>query len=186
MLRKVNISFFSKNNNPSKLLDAAVTGNVETVRKLLAQGNSPADAPELARALRSACANGNVELATLLLDYGVDVNARDEHDLAALDISIEELNLEIIALLIRKGADVNAKNEYGRTPLHLAIDSEVQWDIYPGDGGSRQPTGEIIKLLIDGGADVNAQTNKGETPLQWAKNLGHKPAQEILLRYHAI
>jgi ankyrin repeat protein len=81
---------------------------------------------------------------------------------------------------------VNAKGVDGQTPLHLAIDSEVQWAIYPGDGVSREPTGEIIKLLIDGGADVNAKMDKGETPLEWAKRLGHKPAQEILLRHHAI
>lgn len=185
MLQEVSISFFSRN-NPGKLLDAAVTGNLEKVRKLLNRGDCSSDAPELVRALHSACANGNLKLAALLLDYGVDVNARSEHNLTALDISIEELNLDMIALLIRKGAGVNAKDEYGQTPLHQAIDSEVQWAIYPGDGVERRPTGEIIKLLIDGGADVNAETTEGETPLQWAKSLGHKPAQEILLKHHAI
>jgi ankyrin repeat protein len=127
----------------------------------------------------------NAGVGTLLLDYGVDANARDAHNLAALDIAIEELNLEIVALLIRRGADVNAKDESGQTPLHRAIDSEVQWDLYPGDGVRRSPTGEIVKLLIGSGADVNAQTDNDETPLQWAQNLGNKPAEEILLRCRA-
>jgi ankyrin repeat protein len=162
-----------------------VTGNTKKVRQLLAKGDCPTGAPEPIRALHSACANGNVELVILLLNYGVDVNARNEHNLAALDVAVDELSLEVVALLIRKGADVNAKGEDGQTPLHLAIDSEVQWAMYPGDGVCRQPTGEILKLLINCGADVNAQTHKGETPLQWAKNVGHKLAQEILLRYQA-
>jgi ankyrin repeat protein len=179
------MSIFLKHYTPSDVLDAAVTGNAARVRKLLAKGDCPSDSPELVRALHSACANGNADLATLLLDYGVDANARDAHNLAALDVAIEELDLEIVALLIRKAADVNAKDESGQTPLHRAIDSEVQWDMYPGDGVRRSPTGEIVKLLIQAGADVNAQTNNAETPLQWAQNLGNKPAEDILLRCRA-
>ena len=120
-----------------------------------------------------------------MLDYGVDANGKDARNLAALDVAIEELNLEIVALLIRRGADVNAKDESGQTPLRRAIDSEVDWDMYPGDGVRRSPTGEMVKLLIESGADVNAQTNNDETPLQWAQNLGNKPAKEILLRCSA-
>src|ERR1700674_1954370 len=167
------MSIFLRKWTPSDVLDAAVTGNIAKVKKLLAKGDCPSDAPELVRALHSACANGNVELATLLLDYGVDANARDAHSLAALDVAIEELNLEIVALLIRKGSDINGKDESGQTPLHRDINSKVQWDMYPGDGVRRSPTGEIIKLLIEVGADVNARTADGETPLQWPQNLGN-------------
>jgi ankyrin repeat protein len=177
------MSIFVRKNTPDDLLNAVVTGNALRVQRILAKRDCPSGAPELVRALHSACANGSVELVTLLLDYGVDPNARDTHGLAALDVAIEELNLEIVDLLIRKGADVNAKDGCGLSPLHLAIDSEVQWHVYPGDGVNRSPTGEIVKLLIEAGGDVAAETNNGQTPLQWAKTLGHKPAEEILLRY---
>jgi len=70
------MSIFLSNYTASDVLDAAVTGNVARVKKLLAKGDCSSDAPELVRALNSACANGNTELATLLLDYGVNAKCQ--------------------------------------------------------------------------------------------------------------
>ena len=180
------INLLSLGDIPGAVLNAAVVGNIKKVRKLLSRGACPPDSPELVRALHSACANGNVELATLLIEYGVDVNAEDERGVSALGCAIEELNLDIIRLLIHKRASVNRRDDKGHTPLHQAIDSEVQWDMYPGDGIRKKPTAEIVALLIESGANVNAKTDRGETPLQLAIGLGHKSAQEVLLSHGAI
>lgn len=58
--------------------------------------------------------------------------------------------------------------------------------MYPGDGIRKKPTAEIVELLIAGGAAVNGKTSRGETPLQWAVQLGHKTAEEVLLKHGAI
>ena len=168
------------------LLDAAVTGNVKQVSKILMGGECPPDAPELIRALHSACANGNEELASLLIEHGVNVNARDERGKSALECAVAALETHIIKLLILKGAEVNAMNNDGYTPLHQAIESEVDEDMYPSDGIRKRPMGEIVKLLIESGANVNAKTLEGETPLHFALSLNHKAAQVILREHGAI
>jgi ankyrin repeat protein len=117
---------FSGKTKLNHILDAAVTGQVEKVRKLLANGDFPPDSPELIISFRSACNNDNAELAALLLDYGIDVNIEIFPDWSAFNGAIEEMSLEVIRLLIKRGANINRRNQYGQTPLHHAIDIEMQ------------------------------------------------------------
>jgi hypothetical protein len=84
---------------------------------------------------------------TLLLDAGVDVNALNEADFAAVHgAAFRGLN-EIIQILVERGADINARDYRGRTPYRLAEGSKQSFYFqgYP-------ETTEFIEKL---GADPN-------------------------------
>jgi ankyrin repeat protein len=96
-------------------------------------------------------------LKYLVVNYGADVNAKDETgSTPLLEISKQEiLNCsEILKILIEKGAaDVNAKNNNGETPLHNAC----AWSSL-----------KVVKCLVEKGADVNSKNNENHTPLDIA------------------
>jgi ankyrin repeat protein len=59
----------------------------------------------------------------LLLEYGVDVDARDGKGGTPLHHAAEEEHTKVARLLLEYGADVNARNNTGSTPLHSAARS---------------------------------------------------------------
>ncbi len=138
----------SKNN---ALLAASEKGDLARVERLLASGaeigarNSEDQTP-----LMLASAEGHVNVVTLLINKGAEVNAVANPQ-KGVHISLKRTALlaaatqgmsEIASLLIQKGADVNARNGRGETAL--------MWL-----SGNADDSG-VIRLLLDKGADANA------------------------------
>ena len=117
------------------LLDAAEKGNIEAVKKTLADGaDVNAKDDNGWTPLHWAALSGHKEVSEYLITMGADVNAAETvsgmtvlHEAAALG------HKEIAELLIASGADVNAKDEprtikngkrvQGSTPLDTANDA---------------------------------------------------------------
>lgn len=91
-------------------------------------------------------------IARLLLDKGVDVNARDTQGKTPLHRAAEAGARDVAELLVASNADVNAMDDEGQTPLHL-------WAASGHDG---------IEVLILHNARLNARDKAGETPLSRA------------------
>jgi len=106
------------------------------------------------------------DIARLLINSGMDVNAKDERDRrkTPLHEAAARGNLEVANLLLEHGADVNAKDEDSSTPLHEAVGSDNM---------------KMAKLLLENGADLNVESNYG-TPLELADN---KAMVELLSKY---
>lgn len=96
--------------------------NCALVAHLLAHGANPHVTDDCGSTLlMRAASRGDVELARLFLDLGVDVNAVDFEDKqTALHLAAEHGDLAMIALLVERGAHVNAEDEMGDTPLGYA------------------------------------------------------------------
>jgi predicted nucleic acid-binding Zn-ribbon protein len=124
------------------------------------------DNSEINKELYKACSQGNVENVKLLLDKGVDVNAKDTEGWTVLMYASEYGHTEIVKLLLESGADVNAKTEYGNTALICA---------------SVNGYTEIVKMLLEAGADVNVKSECGYTALMYASEDGHKDMVKLLL-----
>ncbi|MBN2270416.1 MAG: ankyrin repeat domain-containing protein [Sedimentisphaerales bacterium] len=93
---------------------------------------------------------GALAQVEVLLEEGIDVNAKDEDGKTPLHLAVQEDHKDVVQALVSKGADVNAKDNKGMTPIHLATLRNLR---------------DIIDLLISKGANVNTKNEKGETPL---------------------
>ena len=106
--------------------------------------------------LHSAALNEDLEMIEVLLEFGVDINAKRYDGGTPLESASHgncRKDSRIVRLLIAHGADPNIPNVNGFTPLHHASEN---WQV------------EIVRLLIDHGANVEVKDGDGRTPLDIA------------------
>ncbi len=74
--------------------------------------------------LHSACAISNLDIASLLIQNGADVNARQQQGVTPLHSAAHNGQKELVQLLILNGAECTAKMDNGKTPYDMAIEKE--------------------------------------------------------------
>lgn len=152
----------------SPIHDAAKSGDLEQIQRLLADGvsiNEKAIRDETP--LMIAALAGQGEIAKYLVQRGANVNARNESGLSALHAAAYAGQANIVRLLINKGASKNdAENDFGVTPLHLAAEE------------NHVATVRILLLL---GADPTALENNGYDALSRAGWREHWDVVQTLL-----
>jgi ankyrin repeat protein len=172
-LLKLGVSKTDQADKDLALVGAAHSGNLESVRALIAYGANPnADLGKIipvernehdsddeaakrgaGSVLIAAASSGNPEVVREILRYHPDLEQRDHQGQTAVfhaaqyrDKDKKGARVECVRLLAEAGANVNARDVPGNTPLHKTFFTDVEE--------------ELLKL----GADVNARNNKGETP----------------------
>jgi len=181
----------------SALGAAALTGDLEMVRELIAYGGDPKGvAGEKGRSstvLMEAAASGVTDVAEVILAAHPDVNASDKKGRTAVRYVCEGNNYwdrkrhadrgQVIHMLARAGADLDAQDEEGNTALHGAYDENVAKaliaegaDVNIRNNGGNTPLMEnfsvqAAKLLVAAGADVHAKNHQGKTALDFARQL---------------
>ena len=102
-----------------------------------------------------ALISNRIEIAQLLLNYGVDINARNIDNWTALMFISAYGTVECLNLLLLNGADINTQCKENKTALiHATIKN-------------RQ---EHISLLLSYGADVNIYDKYDKTALDYTCN----------------
>ena len=103
--------------------DAAKSGDVATVEKLLAAGT---DANErdagFNTALHWASDKGQLDVVRVLVENGADINAGTLTDRTPLGNAALARHADVVQFLIAEGADVNVLNDRGMSPLDEATD----------------------------------------------------------------
>lgn len=156
----------------SPIIDAAVRGDVDAVRRMLSSGANPNQKNSLGQTpLLYASYFGHAEVVKLLLEAGAAVNARVGNGPNPLILSSNKGHLEVVKLLIFAGANVEVVQEDGGTALIEATQK-------PGNI-------EIVKLLVQKGANVNAIKKDGATPLVLAATTGDTAVMKVLLDHGA-
>ena len=130
---------------------AAASGNINEVKRLIAQG-SDVNA-KIQYDITPLLATRELSIVELLVSKGARIDARNQGGRTLLHLACRNGHKDIAEFLIRKGADVNLRDGGGMTPLWLAA-------------GHREV--EIAEILIANGADVTAKDNRGRTPLERA------------------
>ncbi len=160
-------------NTPSEspVADAAMRGDADAVRDLLAEGaDVNAAQGDGMTALHWSARQGDPSLVGTLLDAGADVHSgtRIGH-YTALHMAGEVGAGEVVELLLDAGADPMARVSVAGHPtaLHFAAAS----------GSAR-----AVEALLGAGADVNAREESwGQTPLMFAASKGRTEAVRSLL-----
>ena len=83
--------------------------------------------------LHTASSRGDVEIVELLLETGIDVNAKNRFGWTPLHLASSKGHIEIVEMLLQDGADRGIKNKFGRTSLDYAV---------------RNNHTEIVRLLV--------------------------------------
>jgi len=152
---------------PSPVADAAMKGDAQTVRKLIAQKSDVnAPQPDGATAIQWASYSNNLELADLLIASGANVKAANRDGATPLYLAANNGSAPMIEKLLKAGADPNEKNPHGETPLMFA---------------ARSGNVDAIKMLLDHQAAVNSKESlRGTTALMWATDQKHAEAVRVL------
>lgn len=169
-------SYFSHSNygNPPKdfspLHIASMCGILPWATRLLGSLTMPVDIIPRDSTGRTplhwAAMEGNVAIAELLLNGGVDKEAKDDRGDTALLVAAARGNEGVIRVLLNVGVDKEAKDGRGDTALLVA----ARW----GKEG-------VAKVLLDGGVNMEAKNNRGDTALLVAANGGNEGVVQELL-----
>ena len=153
--------------------------------------------------LHAAASEGHVDILSLLIQGGADVNGRDNEDCTPLFLASYNGRLEAGEFLLNHGADIEARNTYKNTALIYAMDGKniefarmllkrgavvnfrCQSDRTPLHRAVKYSQIEIVRLLLEHGADVNALDLYGNTASQLASVGGHREIVELLFEYGA-
>jgi len=164
--------------------------------------------------LHSPAWYGDLEMVQILLDYKLDVNAREDDGLTSLHeasnsaCSIRIHNVvqslpDTIQLLLEHGADVNMRTLNNSTPLHKAVGSgsveivcmllEHGANVSAKDNKGKTPLhkaarnrrDEVVRVLLERGANVGAKDDEGRTPLHKAAEYGKDKVVQVLLEHGA-
>lgn len=154
------------------LVEAADTGNLDEVRRLLDSGISiDARLPGQGTPLIVAARNGDLAMVNALLGAGASVDLPSLRDGNPLIMAAQHGHHDVVDALIEAGADVNAVVRYDETPLITAV---------------RAGQFEIVQCLVEKGADVNLGVRADfglRSPLNQARD---DATRDYLLRMGAV
>ena len=186
------------------LVNAAADGDVDAVRRLLAEGVHPdARGPRGRTAVTAAAMAERVDVVRLLVARGADVDLQDEDRNNPLLVCGENGNVALLREVLRAEPDLRVTNRFGGTALIPASDrghvdmvralletempvdhvNDLGWTalleaVILGDGGPAHE--KIVRLLVDAGADTGIPDREGVTALEHARRNGYDDIVRIL------
>lgn len=180
-----------------ELLQAATTGELNSLKKLLANGADPnhRDYNYGKTALMYAAEKGNIECMKELLANGANPNLQDKYGMTALMIAAEYGRAECLNELLENGADPNL---HGGTALMLAAQNrrtETREVSIANGAGMNFMLANPTALMLAAGygrnrkclerllakVDPNVQDNNGWTALMFAALQGQDESLTVLL-----
>lgn len=180
------------------IFDAARTGNLAKIKKLISKGaNINARNEGGTSLLHLAVAGGHIEIVKFLVASGADINERGRVNTRLLHTAVAYNHDKVAQFLIASGADINLPDNLGFTPLDYAIDYGSQTEIsqilrkhggmlkdpYRAEIMNAAAKGDLgrLKELAAEGVDFRVNDTRGRTPLHMAAKNSHKEVVEFLI-----
>jgi len=121
--------------------------------------------------LHHAALLGNASVASILIERGAMIGARDAKGNTALHLAAEAgtaaAAAEVASVLLAAGAAVNATNSVDVTPLHAAVLVDIPQEL-------------LVRLLVKSGANLSALDCLSQTPMRAAISSGNAPMASLL------
>ena len=114
------------------------------------------------RLMRVAGQPNTSELADMVADTSLNLNAVDSSGWTALMYAAQAGSPEAVGILLKAGAKAELRSDEGETALFAAVSSVQHPDAK-------------VKMLAAVGVDVNGQDNRGVTPLMLAARHSRMP-----------
>jgi cytohesin len=119
-------------------------------------------------ALHQACRHSHLEVTELLLDKGLDIEAKGHWDMRPLHIAASTLTGDprpVVNLLLRRGADIDSRGFHGHTAIHeCALYNRL----------------EMADLLLARNAEPDLKDDEGRTPMDVALLAGKVERVELI------
>lgn len=146
----------------------------EMVRILLAAGADPTaqDAQHGRTALHTAAMANDVELVKIILEAGVDVNIRNEHNTIPLHVALARGAKSCVGLLLSSGANYNLQDDEGDNAFHIAAETAKM---------IRENLEWLITMLRNPDAAVETRNNSGKTLRDFLEALPREWISEDLM-----
>lgn len=116
--------------------------------------------------LHKASKHSSFEAFDLLIQMGLDKDARNIYEETPLHLAVQFQHADIVQHLVFHNAKINAKDVKGVTPLHIA---------------SSRGNESILHTLIQNGAKINSSDENGAKPIHYAVRSGKKEVIRFLL-----
>ncbi|XP_016305449.1 BRCA1-associated RING domain protein 1-like isoform X2 [Sinocyclocheilus anshuiensis] len=126
--KQANPSYMKRNHNGETPLHlAAIKGDVEEVRKLLAQGADPNLKDNAGwTPLHEACNLGHLGVVEELLQQGALLNTPGYQNDSPLHYAVRNGQIAVVKLLVERGASQSVLNMFGLQPVDYALTPEMQ------------------------------------------------------------
>ena len=145
--------------------------NKEAVKQLLSLGADPNQPSDGSLCLQCAINNGDLKMASMLIEAGAEVNGYIRHQPSALMGACASGNWEFIDFLLKHGAEVNL------------------WVPEEGDAlqaAAREGYEEVVKRLLELGANPRAREGRGGSCLECAISSRNMRVVHLLLDAGAL
>ena len=113
--------------------------------------------------LHQAVKNGEVAVASLLINHGANPHSADSNGCTPLHIASHSGHLGVVKLLLNRGADVNALNKANKTAAELASENDKA---------------EVARLIAEYKADANFRNKIRSTTLDTAQYGGDEDGND--------
>jgi ankyrin repeat protein len=163
--------------NTNTIQYAAWSGNLENIKKYLADNPKLLSSKEGLGTLTAAAENGQSEMVAFLISQGADVNEKGFFDMTPLarvastySLNNDEKCAAVATILIVHGATIDPVDQYGDTPLLYAVEAHKS---------------RLAQVLLEHGASQMSRfagANAG-TPLDYALRQGDMETVDVLLKY---
>lgn len=200
LLEKNACAEFQEIGNRTALCQAALNGHVALCQHLLKHGANSNVSFEEKPVLCVVAESGNLEIVTLLVESGAEIDATDSRDQTSLQTASTKGHKALVAYLLDHGANIYHEDIFGRTPIQdaacfgfteivqILIDSGA--DLQRPDLNGWTPLHlchnlpEIARFLLENGANVNNVQKNGATPLHLAARNNYPEVVKVLLSYN--